>query len=140
MEGMDPVQRVRHLGMMARRAMQLRDYHDAIELLSMGLSQLQSLNCPPHFAAPFLLDRAECFWQLGDVHVSLQEMDNSLRLGLPRDDYFAEVTLSNKKYNLVILNKSSLTMICWIVWSIWPLNIDTSFSSVINRNYFLSRA
>ena len=92
MEGMNPFQQdPRHLGMMGKRAMQLNDYPDALRLFSMGLAQLQSLNCPSHFAAPFLLDRAECFWQLGDIQASLQDMENALRHGLPRDDFFAEV-------------------------------------------------
>lgn len=92
MEGMNPLQDPRHLGMMGKRAMQLHDYPDALRLFSMGLAQLQSFNCPPHFAAPFLLDRAECFWRLGNIQASLQDMENALRHGLPRDDFFAEVT------------------------------------------------
>ncbi|KAJ7371751.1 hypothetical protein OS493_023089 [Desmophyllum pertusum] len=87
---MDPLQHARHLGMMAKRAMQLRDYPDALRMLSMGLTQLQPLNYPPQVASPFLLDRAECLWQLGNVQASLHDMENALRFGLPRDDYYAE--------------------------------------------------
>ncbi|KAJ7371766.1 TPR and ankyrin repeat-containing protein 1 [Desmophyllum pertusum] len=87
---MDPLQHAAHLGMMAKRAMQLRDYPDALRMLSMGLTQLQPLNCPPQVASPFLVDRAECLWQLGNVQASLHDMENALRFGLPRDDYYAE--------------------------------------------------
>lgn len=82
----------RHLGMMGKKAMQLGDYPDAIRMFSMGLTQVQLLNLPPHCAAPFLLDRAECFWQLRNVQASMQDMEDSLRHGLPRDAFFAEVT------------------------------------------------
>ena len=104
MEGL-PLQDPRHLGMMGKRAMQLHDYPDALRLFSMGLAQLQSLNYPPHFAAPFLLDRAECFWKLGNIQASLQDMENALRHGLPRDDFFAEVSLVEAKllFNLGFL-------------------------------------
>lgn len=92
MEGMDP----RHLGMMGKRAMQLQDYPDAIRMFSVGLAQVESLNLPSQFAAPFLMDRAECFWQLGDVDVALREMENALQHGLPRADFFAEVRLTSR--------------------------------------------
>lgn len=85
---MDP----RQLGMMGKRAMQQGMFPDAVRIFSMGLEQVQLLHLPPQFAAPFLLDRAECFWQLGDVQASMQDMEESLRHRLPRDDFFAEVT------------------------------------------------
>ena len=91
MEGMDP----RHLGMMGKKSMELHNYPDAIRLFSMGLAQLESLNLPRQFAAPFFMDRAECFWQLGNVEGALQEMENALRHGLPREDFFAEVSKRN---------------------------------------------
>ncbi|KAJ7371745.1 Death effector [Desmophyllum pertusum] len=88
MEGMNPLQHARHLGMMAKRAMQLRDYHEALRMLSTGLAQLQS--CSPQFSGPFLLDRAECLWQLGNVQASLHDMENALRFGLPKGDFVHE--------------------------------------------------
>ena len=92
MEGINPMQDPRHLGMMGKKAMQLGNHHDAVRMFSMGLAQVQFLSLPPHCAAPFLLDRAECFWRLGDVQTSMQDMEDSLHHGLPRDDFFAEVT------------------------------------------------
>ena len=93
---MNPMQNLRHLGMMGKKAMQLGNYPEAVRMFSMGLAQVnaqvQLLMLPPHCAAPFLRDRAECFWQLGDVQASTQDMEGSLRHGLPRDDFFAEVT------------------------------------------------
>ena len=89
---MNPMQDPRYLGMMGKKAMQLGNYPDAVSIFSMGLDQVQFQRLPPHYAAPFLLDRAECFWRLGDVQASMQDMENSLRHGLPRDDFFAEVT------------------------------------------------
>lgn len=82
----------RQLGMMGKKAMQLGNYQDAVRIFSMGLGQVQLLGFPPQWAAPFFLDRAECFWRLGDVQASMQDMEESLRHGLPRDDVFAEVT------------------------------------------------
>ena len=82
----------RQLGMMGKRAMQLGNYPDAVRIFSMGLDQVQFLSLPPHCAAPFLLDRAECFWQLGEFQASMRDMEDSLHHGLPRDDFFAEVT------------------------------------------------
>lgn len=87
MEGMDP----RHLGMMGKKSMELHNYPDALRLFSMGLAQLESLNLSRQFASHFLMARAECFWQLGNVEGVLQEMENALRNGLQRDDYFAEI-------------------------------------------------
>ena len=89
---MNPMQGPRQLGMMGKEAMQLGNFPDAVRIFSMGLKQVHLLGLPPPWAAPFLLDRAECFWRLGDVHASMQDMEESLRHGLPRDDFFAEVT------------------------------------------------
>ena len=81
------------LGMMGKNAMQLGNYHEAVSIFSMGLNQVMKFpSLYPLYAAPFLLDRAECFWQLGNVEASMQDMENSLGHGLPRDDVFAEVT------------------------------------------------
>ena len=91
MEGMDP----RHLGMMGKKSMELHNYPDALRLFSMGLARLESLKLPRQFAAPFLMDRVECYWQLGEVDMALHEMDNALRHGLPRDADFAEVSQRN---------------------------------------------
>ena len=87
MEGMDP----RHLGMMGKKAMEHHNYPDALRLFSMGLAQLEARNLPRQFAAQFLMDQAECHWQLGNVDrhckrwtmhcgMEYQEMPNSQRL------------------------------------------------------------
>lgn len=89
---MNPMQGPRELGMMGKKAMQLGNFPDAVRIFSMGLKQVHSLGLPPPWAAPFLLERAECFWRLGDAHASMEDMEESLRHGLPRDDVFAEVT------------------------------------------------
>ncbi|XP_022794046.1 uncharacterized protein LOC111332849 isoform X2 [Stylophora pistillata] len=86
MEEIDPC----HLGVMGKKAMELHKYPDAIRLFSMGLVQAESLNLPPQFASQFLMDRAECHWQLGEVNLALQQMDKALRHGLPRNANFAE--------------------------------------------------
>ena len=88
----------RQVGMMGKKAMQLGNYPNALHIFSMGLAQVQFLSFPPQYAAPFLLDRAECFWQLGDIQASIQDMENSLRHGLPKDDFFAEVTAACLKH------------------------------------------
>ncbi|KAJ7371761.1 hypothetical protein OS493_023099 [Desmophyllum pertusum] len=87
---MDPLQHANHLGILAKRAMQLRNYHEALRMLSMGLTHLQPLKYPPYVASPFLLDRAECLWQLGNVPASLHDMEDALRFGLSRDDFVHE--------------------------------------------------
>ena len=91
MEGMDP----RHLGMMGKKAMEHHNYPDALRLFSMGLAQLEARNLPRKFAAQFLMDQAECHWQLGNVDLALQEMENALWHGISRDAEFAEVSQRN---------------------------------------------
>ena len=83
---MGPIQ---HFVVMAQMAMQHGDYPTALHHLSMGLSQL-----PPQFsqyAAPFLAQRAECFWQLGNFQASIEDMTDAIRAGLPRDGLNFEV-------------------------------------------------
>ena len=90
---MNPMQDPGQLGMIGKNAMQLGNYRDAERIFSMGLNQVMKFpSLYPLYAAPFLRDRAECFWQLGDVQASMQDMENSLGHALPRDDFFAEVT------------------------------------------------
>ena len=91
MAGANPLDSASQFGMMAKRAMQLGNHPEALNLLSMGLHQLRSLNCPPHYAAPFLMDQAECFWQIRNIHAALQHMGEAIKHGLANDGFFAEV-------------------------------------------------
>ena len=93
MAGANPFESASQFGMMAKQAMQLGNHPEALHLLSMGLHQLRSLNCPPHYAAPFLMDQAECFWRLGDIHAALQHMGDAINHGLPNDGSFAAVII-----------------------------------------------
>lgn len=95
MEGKNPLESASHLGMMARRAMQLGNHLEALRMLNFGLAQLQSFNYPPHYAAPFLMDLAECLWQLGNFPESLKNMRDAISCGLPNDASFAEVNNLN---------------------------------------------
>ena len=109
MDGMNPMQDPGQLGMMGRKAMQLGSYLDAVRIFSMGLDQVRFLSLHPQCAAPFFRDRAECFWRLGNVQASMRDMDDSLRHGLPRDDFFAEV---NAAYlTLYVFNKTDIKIV-----------------------------
>ena len=61
---MDP----NHIATMAQRAMQHGDFPQALNYLNMGLALLPP--SVPQYAARFLSDRAECFWQLGNAQSS----------------------------------------------------------------------
>ena len=87
---MDP-RHLDYLAMMGRTSMQHGDYAQAVHFLSMGLDLLQSY--PPQFAAPFLADRAECLWQLGDERASVQNMRDAIKAGLPPGDLNSEVVI-----------------------------------------------
>ena len=93
MERVNLLESANQLRMMGTGAMQLGDYRNALHLLSMGLHQLQSLNCPPHDAAPFLMDQAECFWRLGDIQAALHKMGDAINHGLPNSGNFAKVII-----------------------------------------------
>lgn len=74
---MDP----NHCAMFAQRAMQNRNFEEALRFLSMLLVQLPPT--APQHAAPLLLQRAHCFWELGEFGASLQDMTDAIRAGLP---------------------------------------------------------
>ena len=93
MERVNPLESASQFGMMGKKAMQQGNHPEALRLLSMGLHQLRSLNCPPHYAAPFLMDQAECFWRLGNIQEALHNMGEAIKYGLPNDGFFAEVII-----------------------------------------------
>lgn len=95
MEGVNPLESASQFGMRGKRAMQLGNHPEALHLLSMGLNQLKQLNCPAHYLAPFLMDRAECFWRLGNIQAALQNMGDAINHGLPNDGLFAEVIITD---------------------------------------------
>ena len=76
-----------------KMAMQDGNYLDALRLLSNGLVQLTSFNYPPHYVAPLLMDRAECYWKLDNVEASVQDMGDALNHGVPNDGPFTEVII-----------------------------------------------
>lgn len=80
-----------YFAMMGRSAMQQGNYGQGLQFLSMGLDLLQSY--PSHFAAPFLADRAECLWQLGDEKTSVQNMVDAINAGLPLGNLNCEVNI-----------------------------------------------
>ena len=86
---------VDYFGMMGRSAMQQGNYDQGLQFLSMGLDLLQSypLHNIMHFAAPFLADRAECLWQLGDERAAVQNMTDAINAGLPLGNLNCEVNV-----------------------------------------------
>jgi len=82
---MDP----NHIAQMTQMAMQEGNYPQALHILNMGLAQLPPSF--PQYAARFLSDRAECFWQMGNAQASVQDMWDAIRVGLPGYGLHSEV-------------------------------------------------
>ena len=84
---MDPNQ----CGLMARIAMSQGNFIEALNRISMALRQIPPdlINTP--FGAPFIADRAECFWQLGDAEEAANNMMIAISNGLPDDAANSEV-------------------------------------------------
>ena len=84
---MDPNQ----CGLMARIAMRHGNFIEALNLISMALRQIPPdlINTP--FGAPFIADRAECFWQLGHAEEAANNMMIAVSNGLPHDAANSEV-------------------------------------------------
>ena len=76
---------------MARRAMSHGNFIEALNLISMALRQIPPdlINTP--FGAPFIADRAECFWQLGHAEEAANNMMIAVSNGLPHDAANSEV-------------------------------------------------
>ena len=95
MVSMDPnhiaqmTQMANHIAQMTQMAMQDGNYPQALHILNMGLAQLPPSF--PQYAARFLSDRAECFWQLGNWQASVQDMWEAIRVGLPGYGLHSEV-------------------------------------------------
>ena len=78
--------------MMAQMAMENRDFPKALHFLSMALAHLAQVASP--VASVFLLvQRAECFWQMGEFQASVTDMEQAIRAGLPRDFNNSQVML-----------------------------------------------
>ena len=110
---MDP----NHCAMIAQRAMQNGNFEEARHFLSMLLVQLPPT--VPQRAAPFLLQRAHCFWELGEFGASLQDMTDAIRAGLPRNGENVEV--------IATLIKTVFDLLCFILepcFELNPLNTD----------------
>lgn len=84
---------VDYFARMGRSAMQQGNYDQGLQFLSMGLDLLQSYPLHMHFAAPFLADRAECLWQLGDEKTAVQNMADAINAGLPLGNLNCEVNV-----------------------------------------------
>ena len=91
---MDP----NHIATMAQRAMQHGDYPQALNYLNMGLAHLPP--SVPQYAARFLSDRAECFWQLGNAQAAIHDMRDAIGVGLPSYGLHSEVTVYHNKFVL----------------------------------------
>ncbi|KAK2556008.1 hypothetical protein P5673_021998 [Acropora cervicornis] len=70
--------------MTAQMAMENRDFPKALHFLSMALAHLAQVASP--VASVFLLvQRAECFWQMGEFQASVTDMEQAIRAGLARE-------------------------------------------------------
>ena len=81
---------------MAQMAIKNGDFPGALHFLSLGLAHLAQVASP--VASVFLLvQRAECFWQMGEFQASVTDMEQAIRAGLPRE-------FKNSQVILLVLN------------------------------------
>ncbi|XP_015773456.1 PREDICTED: uncharacterized protein LOC107351677 [Acropora digitifera] len=69
---------------MAQMAINEGDFPGALHLLSLGLAHLANVASPID-SVPFLVQRAECYWQVGQFQASVTDMEQAIRAGLPRE-------------------------------------------------------
>lgn len=68
--------------------MESGNYQKALNILSLALNQPRSIP----IAGFLLADRADCLWELGNVHAAVQEMMTAIHAGLSSDEANSEVT------------------------------------------------
>ena len=81
---------------MAQMAINEGDFPGALHLLSLGLAHLANVASPID-SVPFLVQRAECYWQVGQFQASVTDMEQAIRAGLPRE-------FNNSRVILLMLN------------------------------------
>ena len=83
---MDPAN---HFAGMGQMAMERGDFPTAQHFLSVALQ-----HCPraaPQLCLPLLIQRADCFWRLGEFQASVHDMEEALEKGLPPEGNHAQV-------------------------------------------------
>ncbi|XP_068717953.1 TPR and ankyrin repeat-containing protein 1-like [Montipora capricornis] len=69
-----------HAAWMGQMAMTRGDFPNAMNFLSIALEYDFAV---PQLCIPLLVQRAECFWQLGKFQASVNDMEEAIRRGLP---------------------------------------------------------
>lgn len=70
--------------LMAQMAIKHGDFPGALNFLSLGLAHPGEVGSP--IDRVFLLvQRAECFWQVGEFQASVTDMEQAIRAGFPRE-------------------------------------------------------
>ncbi|XP_044176625.1 uncharacterized protein LOC114955374 [Acropora millepora] len=86
------------LTLMAQMAIKNGDFPGALHFLSLGLAHLTEV-ASPFDSVPLLVQRAECFWQVGQFQASVLDMEQAIRAGLPRKFNNSQVILLVLNYN-----------------------------------------
>ena len=84
--------------LMAQMAIKNGDFPGALHFLSLGLAHLTEV-ASPFDSVPLLVQRAECFWQVGQFQASVLDMEQAIRAGLPRKFNNSQVILLVLNYN-----------------------------------------
>ena len=66
---------------MAQMAIKNGDFRGALHFLSLGLAHFAEVASPID-SVPLLIQRAECFWQVGQFQASVTDMEQAIRAGL----------------------------------------------------------
>ena len=102
--------------LMAQMAMENRNFPKALHFLSMGLAHLAQV-ASPAASVSLLVQRAECFWQVGEFQASVTDMEQAIRAGLPRE-----------------LNNSQVMLLMLIYY--WKDNIKPVYARWLRYNVF----
>ena len=82
---------------MAQMAIKNGDFPGALHFLSLGLAHLAEVASPID-SVPLLVQRAECFWQVGQFQASVTDMEQAIRAGLAREFHNSQVMLLMLNY------------------------------------------
>ena len=82
--------------LMAQMAIKHGDFPGALNFLSLGLAHSGEITSP-FDRVLLLVQRAECFWQVGDFQASVTDMEQAIQAGLTRE-------FNNSQAILVMLN------------------------------------
>ena len=96
--------------LMAQMAMEKRDFPKALHFLSLGLAYLAKV-ASPIASVTLLVQRAECFWQVGEFQASVTDMEQAIRAGLPKEFNNSQVIL----LMLIYYWKENKTSVCSLV-------------------------